>query len=447
MSFCNTPAPCCSKGETRLPEKSEMIGDIFQSNASALHQKAGANAARRAFFEGDDEAEETLLPESAPLHIAIDGTALYGIYGGVEYSLWNLLSALQKQNSPHRFTVFIPHDGPCDEQLAPFGSNWQWRRLPFKGSAKARRIFWQQVQWPRTLRQETFDLLHAPTYVAPLKSPIPVVLGVYDLISLTHPAFATRTNRLHYGFVLPRALQSAAHVVVPTKAVRRDVEKFVSSQKISVVPLGVEAMFLQQRDAADLAAFRKRYNLPDEYFLFVGNFEPKKNIPALLQAHRLLCRKAGAPPLVVVGGARSWQGHEVAPQGEKVRLLGYVPRHELPLFYACCTAFVFPTLAEGFCLPVLEALAAGAPVITTNQVPLPGLEAVTLLCPPHDVEALAQIMQSLWKNPAQAALLRQKGRAYAAHFDWERAARQTLGVYETVCRTVGQGAKSASRFR
>ncbi len=371
----------------------------------------------------------------AALRIAIDGTALYGVYGGVEYSLWNLLAALKDLQTPHQFTVFIPHDGPPDERLESFGSHWQWRRLPFCGTAKARRIFWQQWQLPRALYE--FDLLHAPTYVAPLRAPVPVVLGAYDLIALTHPEFATRTNRLHYGFVLPRALRRAAHIIVPSEMVRREVEHLTHCKNISVVPLGTEPIFHEVPLESEVADSRQRHNLPNEYFFFAGNFEPKKNIAALLEAHALLCKLSpDAPPLVIAGGARRWNGHEIEGDGKRVRLLGHVPRHDLPLLYAGCTAFVFPTLAEGFCLPVLEALSVGAPVITTHAVPLPHIENVARLCAPHDIEAIAGAMQLLWKNPVEAQKMRREGRLYARDFTWHRAAQQTLTIYETVGQSV-----------
>jgi alpha-1,3-rhamnosyl/mannosyltransferase len=391
----------------------------------------------RPFSEDSDFVEAIAQDQGAPLRVALDGTALYGVYGGVEYSLWNLLLALNSLGAPHQWTVFIPQDGPSAEQLATFGPQWQWRRLPFEGTAKARRIFWQQFQLPQLL--DEFDLLHAPTYVAPLRSPIPVVLGVYDVIALTHPEFATRTNRLHYGFVLPRALRHAAHVVVPSAAVRDDVESFAPGQNVSVVPLGVEPIFHQDIKNSDITACRKRYDLPAQYLFFAGNFEPKKNLTTLLKAHALL---PDAPPLIIAGGARGWPGHEIAADGKRVRVLGHVPRQDLPLLYAGCDAFVFPTLAEGFCLPVVEALAAGAPVVTTNAVPLPDIQSVVKLCEAQDASSIAHAIQSILQNPEEARQIRRAGRAYARDFTWERTAQQTLEVYEAVCQSVKRAPKN-----
>lgn len=390
----------------------------------------------RPFSEDSDFVDAIAQNQGTSLRIALDGTALYGVYGGVEYSLWNLLLALNSLGSSHQWTVFIPDDGPTVEQLATFGPQWQWHRLPFNGTAKARRIFWQQFQLPKLLNG--FDLLHAPTYVAPLRSPIPVVLGVYDVIALTHPEFATRTNRLHYGLVLPRALRRATHIIVPSGAVRDDVESFAPGQQISVVPLGVEPIFHQEISASDLAACRERYKLPMDYLFFAGNFEPKKNLAALLKAHALL----PDAPLIIAGGARGWAGHEISADGKRVRLLGHVPRHDLPLLYAGCAAFVFPTLAEGFCLPVLEALAAGAPVVTTKAVPLPNIHNFVKLCEAQDVSSIAHAIQSVLQNPDEAQEMRRAGRVYAREFTWERTAQQTLEVYEAVSSSVKRNSQN-----
>ena len=382
---------------------------------------------------------ELPLTTGQSLHVGIDGTALYGVYGGVEYSLWNLLGALHALKSAHRFTVWIPADGPTESQLEPFGERWTWRRLPFRGEEKLRRIVWQQCQFSHALRRAKCDLLHAPTYVAPLRPGLPMVLGVYDVIALTHPEFATRANRSHYGFMLPRCLIRATHVIVPTDAVKRDVQRLVpgTHTHVSVVPLGVESAFFNPVSESAVRSVRERYNLPSEYLLFTGNFEPKKNLITLLKA---LDMAPEAPDLAIVGGGRAWVGHEpeavfrAVPRSvrSRVKSVGYVRRLDLPAIFAGCRAFVFPSLAEGFCLPVAEALACGAPVITSDAVPLPNLESVALISAPRDPTTLAENIKKVLGEPALEQRLRELGREYARQFTWSRAARQTLDIYEAV---------------
>lgn len=369
------------------------------------------------------------------MHIGIDATALYGRYGGVEYSLWNLLKALRDVEASgdpqtrNRYTLYIPRDGPPPATTEQFGSQWNWVRLPFSGTSKLRRIAWQQGRLPRQLEEDGCDVLHAPTYVCPLRCRRPVVLTVYDIIALEHPQFATRPNRLHYGALLPRAIQHAREVIVPAEAVRQQIQARITNvaARLHVVPLGVEDKFRREVDASQKARVRARYDLPTEYLLFVGNHEPKKNLQELLRALRLLPQ---APPLVVVGGPRAWSGHQ--PQSS-VRLhnCGYIARDDLPALYAMCKAFIFPSLAEGFGLPVLEALACGAPVVTTKAVPLPDLQDVVLLCDATHPGSIAAQIRRVLEDDELCRRLSETGRAYARPFTWQRNAEATLKIYQT----------------
>ena len=362
------------------------------------------------------------------MRIGVDATALYGRYGGVEYSLWNLLGALRAENTSHEFCVFIPQDGPPPAQLRAFDARWRFIRLPFRGEEKLRRIFWQQAILPGQLLREKCDLLHAPTYVAPLSTPVPVALTVYDLIALSQPQFATPLNRKHYGLMLPQSIRRARRIIAPSENVKWEISlRFPeAAQRTRVVPLGVEPIFFQEPSTPELAAVRERYDLPEKYLLFVGNFEPKKNLGQVLRALELL---PDAPPLVVAGGMRAWPHYEMR-RTPAVRTIGYVARRDLPILYAQCAAFVFPSLAEGFGLPVLEALACGAPVITSAAVPLPNLESAAIICDATCPDSIAAAVQRVLDDEAQRARLKAAGREYARPFTWRRVARETAGIYE-----------------
>ena len=179
------------------------------------------------------------------MRIAVDATALYGRYGGVEYSLWNLLCGLHAQDTQHEYCVYIPADGPPPTLLQPFNARWRWIRLPFEGRQKLRRIFWQQRILPGRLLRDGCDILHAPTYVAPLQTSVPTVLTVYDLIALTHPQFATPLNRLHYGALLPASIKRATRIIVPSQAVAREITARFPARFPHVVELGLEPACFQ----------------------------------------------------------------------------------------------------------------------------------------------------------------------------------------------------------
>lgn len=362
------------------------------------------------------------------MHIGIDATALYGRYNGVEYALWNNLRGLAALQSKHFFSLWIPRDAPPPDVLN-FGPRWCWNRLPYEGGHKARRIVWQQTQLPGLLRHDRCDVLYAPTYVSPLCSPVPVVLSVFDLIALNASQYATRANRLHYGAVLPSAMRRAARIVVPVPAIAHEVARFTDAAKVHIISPGVEDIF-QPASGDATGALRAKYGLPEDYLLFVGNREPKKNLPRLLGALQLLAARREVPPLVIAGEARAWGDDLTVPRGITVRRLGYVPREELPALMSGCTIFVFPSLAEGFGLPVLEALSCGAPVVASTAVPIPNLGAAAELCEPEDVNSVAAAIEELLQDGALRADLARRAPQFAAEFSAQSSARKLLGVLE-----------------
>lgn len=355
------------------------------------------------------------------MKIAFDATALYGRLGGIESALWNTFAELRALDRDNDYLVFVPRDAP--EPPLPENPRWTWHRLPFDGHQKLRRIFWQQCELPLWLRREKCDLLHAWNYVMPLMAPVPTVLTVQDLIALDRPRFATRFNRLHYRAVMPQSLVRAARVITTTEKTKADVLRRAPNAEVRVVPLGVEALFFEPVTQEQIAAVRRKYDLPPRFLLYVGNFEPKKNLPRLLAALKLI---PDAPPLVLAGGIKPWP--EVEQLLRETRRIGFVEREDLPALYTSCTAFCFPSLCEGFGLPVVEALACGAPVLASRQVPLPNLGSVAALCEPHSPHSIAQHLETLLRAPTSANSPATR-RAYAAQFRWEDAARQTLEIY------------------
>ena len=403
--------------------------------------------------------------------IGIDGTALYGKFGGVELSLWNLLLAqneleINRAVPARRWTVYLPHDGPPPAQLQPFGLNWRFVRLSFRGEHKARRIAWQQMQLPIQARRDGCDLLHCPTYVCPLHSPLPIILTIYDLIALSHPQFVTAANRLHYSQLLPRSARRAERIIVPSAFVAREIARRVppARDKTRVIPLGVEEWFRGEISPPELSAARQRLGLPPRFLLFVGNPEPKKNVASIIEAMQQVPTHLRHIPLVATGGARAWRDYQLPntydqapPQmqraltaGEVVAsdaivpfnqvsraqtlVLDFVSREELPFLFALCEVMIFPSFVEGFGLPVLEAFACGAPVIASNRVPLENLETAALIVDPHDASDVAQKLARVLEDGALRADLRARGRAFADNYSWAQTAQMTLQVYDEVKR-------------
>jgi glycosyltransferase involved in cell wall biosynthesis len=303
------------------------------------------------------------------------------------------------------------------------------------------RILWEQLVLPPLLKRGCFDLLHAPGYVAPLLSPVSVVVTLYDLLAFTHPEFCTAANRLHYRLLVPLSLRKAARIIVPSEATRRDLLRCMPAVagKVRVIPLGIGDEFRPARDEAAMLRLRGKYGLAGRFILFVGGLEPKKNLARLIESYRLLRLNPNLRHQLVIAGALSWDRDRVQraarAQGvaDSVLFTGFVPPEELPTLYAMADLFVFPSLYEGFGLPPLEAMACGTPAIVSDRGALPEIAGrAARIVDPLSPEAIAGAMEAVLTNPAIHADLRDKGLACARQFSWSGTAAATEAVYQEI---------------
>jgi glycosyltransferase involved in cell wall biosynthesis len=229
-------------------------------------------------------------------------------------------------------------------------------------------------------------------------------------------------------------------IITDSECSQRDIAHYlqVPKEKITVTMLAAARHFrvLSQAESAPALA---RAGVAPPYILYVGSLEPRKNLLRLLEAYRLVREWSPRWGLVIVGARNAWKSTPVAAAVERyglqdnVTFTGYVPDEDLPALYNGAGLFCFPSLYEGFGLPVLEAMACGAPVVTSNTSSLPEVAGeAALLVDPYDVEAIAAAMQRVLSEPELAEDLRRRGLARAAEFTWERTARETIAVYERV---------------
>jgi len=239
--------------------------------------------------------------------------------------------------------------------------------------------------------------------------------------------------------MMPRFLQAADAVIAISESTRRDAIRLygMDEEKIRVIYEGVSPRFCVASPEA-ISVVRQKHSLPESFILSVGTIEPRKNLTSLLGAYRAL-KNQGAEWKLVIVGKKGWlyEGffsrlRELGLENEVI-FPGFVPDEDLPAFYSAADLFVFPSLYEGFGLPVLEAMACGAPVITSNTSSLPEVAGeAALLVDPTSVEELAGGMRRVLESKELRDELRAKGPKQAAKFRWENAARETLSVYEAV---------------
>lgn len=283
-----------------------------------------------------------------------------------------------------------------------------------------------------------FDLVHATDHLIPSIRNLPVIATLMDAIPLSHPEWVAYSFRNVKNMFWRRTSHWATHVVTISSHAKEElIEWFrLPEQRISVTPLGVDQRWFATPSRAEVNRINVAYALPEQFFLFVGTLQPRKNVARLITAHRMLPTSVrNEYPLVVVGRA-GWEceGEVNALKGGDegaLRWLRYVPEADLVTLVGRATCLVFPSLHEGFGLPVLEAFAAGVPVITSNSTSLPEVAGdAALLVNPERTDELSDAMRALVGNVAMADRLRIAGRERAARFTWDRTAALTVKVYQ-----------------
>ena len=300
------------------------------------------------------------------------------------------------------------------------------------------------LELPIIARRHTLPIIHDPTGVSPFllgrwAGRYKRVVSVHDAIAFRYPAGYTRFNNFLHRQYVPQTLRNVDAVITMSEASRNDLIQFLRlpPDKVHVIPLATDVAFqpLPAQHAAEVSA---RFGLRPPYVLYVGALEARKNLVTLLHAFARL--RADFPDLTLaIAGRPRWKYSEIPHTlevlhlGDAVHFTGYVPDADLPALYNAAAVFCFPSLYEGFGLPVLEAMACGTPVVCSAASSLPEVAGdAALLVPPNDIAALANALGRVMAEPALAGDLRARGLRRAATFSWDRTAEMTLAVYRRV---------------
>ncbi|MGQ9626424.1 MAG: glycosyltransferase family 4 protein [Anaerolineae bacterium] len=299
------------------------------------------------------------------------------------------------------------------------------------------RILWEQAIQPFLLKSAEVELLHSLAFVSPAFSPCPSVVTIYDLSFLLYPQRFRLPNRLYLSLFTRLSARRARRVIAISESTKRDIVRLlgISEQKVAVIYPGLDGA-CRPLPPEDVAAFRARRGLPERFIFFLGTLEPRKNVPNLVRAYALLRQKGSKGVRLVIAGARGWMYEDIFATvealglGEEVVFPGYIPQEELPFWYNAAEVFVYPSLYEGFGMPVLEAMACGTPAIVADASSLPEVVGgAGLKVPPLDAESLAEAMRLVLSDGDLRQNLSLRGLEKAACFSWREVACQTLEVY------------------
>lgn len=349
---------------------------------------------------------------------------------GIHQYIYQVLCHLPPES---KYIVFTRFAG----QLAKPGMDIVRSRWPTQ--RRGVRILWEQLAWPWLVQQHQIDLLHSMAFVLPAWLPAPAVVTVYDLSFMHYPESFPPLQRWYLQRQTAQACRRARRVITISESARQDVHRFfgVPLAHIDVVTPGVDPMY-RPLSPKEIQGFRQAHHLPPRFVLHVGTLQPRKNIPLLLAAFAQL--PLPDVHLVLVGG-KGWLYEEIFAQvaaldlQERVHFAGYVPDEALPLWYNAADLLAFPSLYEGFGMPVVEAMACGTPVVAANTSSVPEAAGEAgLLFDPHNAAELTERMTAVLQNGVLAATMHDKGLAQARQFSWQRAGVETAVSYQRALR-------------
>jgi glycosyltransferase involved in cell wall biosynthesis len=382
------------------------------------------------------------------MHIGIDASRVtVAERTGTEHYTFELLAALAQLDRQNRYTLYC---NQVPATLPPLGPNFSLRHIPFPR-------LWTHARLSVELALHPIDVLFVPAHVLPLgvllRRRMRTVVTIHDMGYMRFPESHTPSQRRYLRLSTSWSARVASQLIAISNTTRDDLIRYTGApaKKISVVHHGVSPRFRPVEDQNLIAATQAKYGIVPPYFLYVGTIQPRKNLARLLEAFASATRDWGlgtgnsAPnsqsptptPQLVIAGKHGWLTGEIerqstqlfGPDSPAVRFTGYIADQDLPALLSGALAFVFPSLYEGFGMPILEAMACGTPVLTSATSALPEIAGdAALLIDPEDTAAIADGLARLTSDAALRDDLRARGLARAAQFTWQRCAEETLAV-------------------
>ncbi len=357
---------------------------------------------------------------------------------GMDFVALEMIRELQQIDTVNEYRIFVRPDKDRCLQETP---NFKIVELSSPGDYPV----WEQWALAKAVNHWNPDLLHCTSNTAPLMINCRLVLTLHDIIflekkhdsgSLNKSMYQTLGN-LYRKYFVPPVLKKASRIITVSKFEEKRISGALNlpSDKLTSVYNGYNTHFFPRENNAEI---RHKYNLPEYYFFFLGNTDPKKNTQRVLKAYYEYIQRSHDPACLVVADLKEevlrdlpeWKNPQFR---EKVVLAGYIPNADLPFIYSMAGVFLYPSLRESFGIPILEAMACGVPVITSNTSAMPEIAGVgAVLVDPHRIMDIADKMLMLEGNSEIAESQRQYGLERVTNFSWKKTAEEVLDIYKAV---------------
>jgi glycosyltransferase involved in cell wall biosynthesis len=355
---------------------------------------------------------------------------------GTENYSYQLLKYLAKVDTNNRYIIFLRPGNSVDKKDWP--ENFEFRMLNYKK-------LWTQFGLSLETYKTKMDLLFVPSHTLPLNHPskLKTVMVVHDLGSEYLPQMHQLKQRLYLNWITTHQFKSATKLIAVSEATKKDLinRTHVSGERVEVVYEGVDKRSYRVMPKTEVAKGISQFGVQEgSYFLYISTIQPRKNLVRLMEAFSLYLKSSDKGEKLLLAGGKGWLTDEIyaTPKRlgleERIQFLGYVPTDQVVMLLNGTKALVYPSLFEGFGLPILEAYACGCPVLTSNISSMPEVAGDgAVLVDPYDIASISDGLKQ-FNDPKQVKLLIERGFKQLDNFSWERCAKETLAVLEDVCR-------------
>lgn len=360
--------------------------------------------------------------------------------GGVSRYIRYLLTELAKAPGDHKYTVFV-NGQDVVEHLNARHPQITYISAPWSEERPIERVLWEQSTLPSLLQKQHIDVLHSPVNVLPLRIPrhCATVVTLHDLAFLRYPEVLTRAKSIYHRLFTIRSLKRATAIITVSESTKRDAHELVGipMERMHTVYPCIDERFSNVSEIENIQAFRQRHGLTEGYILYLSTLEPRKNVTTLIEAYHKLRLDYGIREKLVLAGGKGWLYEAIFARvralGLETEVLfpGFVSDSEQVAWYQAASVFAYPSLYEGFGLPVAESLACGTPVVTSNVSSLPEAGAQLALCvDPQSVEAVSKGLYQALTDTELRERCRAQAASVAQKFSAENMVQQTIAVYE-----------------
>ncbi len=351
-----------------------------------------------------------------------------------------LVNGVPKNDKQNKYIIYMSKENKSFFNITE--ENIEIKKIHTIFSSPIGKIIWEQFFLPFSLWNNKIDIYHAPGFVLPILrlSKTRFIVTIADMTFFSHPQYHTFLKQYYFQLMIPLSLGRADKIIAISENTKKDIIKItkINPDKIKIVYLAVDHIFTSKREKMDIKILEK-YNIQKPYILFVGMLEPRKNLPTLLKAFAKIKQTKQSNLSLVIVGKKGWLYDEIFALVNKLKLqskvifTGYIPDLDLPALYRSAMCLVYPSFYEGFGIPIVEAMACGCPVVTSNNSSMQEIAgSAAIMIDPNNINEITESMVIYISDVDERKKRSKLGYREAKKFTWKQMVNKTLDVYRQI---------------